>query len=416
MKIIVAHPGRQHSYRVASALKKSGMLYKYVTTVYNKESSLLMRLVKLFLNKDNYQRAQRRRCPGLDDCDVVQFCQIEGLILLALIRIDKSRRLTKMFTRFISRRFQKKIANYIIKEGIDLVISYDCNSKLLFDILDKKAPHVIKVIDNAHPNRHYLYHSYRENWDSVGEFAKTMEACGYITSESLSVPFGEELKLADYHIVASTYSQKALEFEGISSSRIFRVPYGVDKNKFIEPKRNYNSDTLNVLFIGDVNQRKGIKTLLEVAKRMRHNGFTFNLIGVGYEAFPDIFMPYQQYVNFLGYVNFDDLLEQLKSNHVFLFPTMGEGFGLVLLEAMAAGLPIISTPNCGGYDLVSEGKNGFIVHVGDSVTIEERLLLLKSDSGYLQRMSQAAVETARNYTWDRYEEGIVSAIKKMIEE
>ena len=64
MKIIVAHPGRQHSFRVAKALKDTGLLYKYATTVYNKDSSLLMRFVKLFLGKNNYARAQRRKCPS----------------------------------------------------------------------------------------------------------------------------------------------------------------------------------------------------------------------------------------------------------------------------------------------------------------------------------------------------------------
>ena len=96
-KVIVAHPGRQHSFRVAKALKDGGMLYKYATTVYNKESSILMRIIKLFLNKDNYDRAQRRKCNDLKDDDVVQFCEIDGLLLLALQRID--------FTRYFSVKY-----------------------------------------------------------------------------------------------------------------------------------------------------------------------------------------------------------------------------------------------------------------------------------------------------------------------
>ena len=73
MKVIVAHPGRQHSFRVAKSLKVGGMLFKYATTVYNKETSVLMRVLKLFLNMDNYDRAQRRKCADLKDEDVIQF-------------------------------------------------------------------------------------------------------------------------------------------------------------------------------------------------------------------------------------------------------------------------------------------------------------------------------------------------------
>lgn len=414
MKIIVAHPGRQHSFRVAKALKDSGMLFKYVTTVYNKDTSLLMMFIKIFLKREELNRANKRKCPSLVDDDVVQFCELEGLLLLALMRVDHKRILTKVFTRYISNKFQKKLADYILKEKVDAVISYDCNSKLLFEILSKKAPHVIKIIDNAHPNRHYLYHSYHEHWDKVGDFAKTMEACGYITDESKSLIFGEETKLADYHIVASSYSQKALEFEGISPDRIFRIPYGVDENKFLEPTRTFTIEELNTVFIGDVNQRKGIKELLEVAKVIHCENINFNIVGTGNEAFPELFKPYEPYVNYLGYVSFATLLEQLKSNHVFVFPTMGEGFGLVLLEAMAAGMPVITTPNCGGPDIVEDGVNGFIVPVCDNSALIEKLRWMKAHPTEMKIMSRNAISTAKTYTWARYENGIVNSVNNMI--
>ena len=60
-KIIVAHPGRQHSFRLATALKKNNMLLYYVTTIYNKKSSWLMQLVQPFLSKDNLKRANKKQ-------------------------------------------------------------------------------------------------------------------------------------------------------------------------------------------------------------------------------------------------------------------------------------------------------------------------------------------------------------------
>jgi len=413
IKIIVAHPGRQHSFRVAKALKDNGLLYKYVTTVYNKDNSLLMRLTKKFLRNEELNRAQKRKCLSLNDEDVVQFCEFEGLLLLALMRLDYKRLVTKAFSRYVSKKFQKKLADYIIKEKIDAVISYDCNSKYLFELLSVKAPNVIKIIDNAHPNRHYLYHSYHEHWDKVGDFAKTMEACGYITDESKSLIFGQEAKLADYHIVASSYSQKALEFEGIPTERIFKIPYGVDDNKFMDSERKYSSDVLNTVFIGDVNQRKGIRELLEVAKEIHGENIIFNIVGTGFEAYPELFQPYGQYVNYLGYVSYETLLDQLKSNHVFVFPTMGEGFGLVLLEAMAAGMPVITTPNCGGPDIVRDGYNGFIVPVCDNDALILKLRWMKDNPDKLKEMSRNAVATAKEFTWGRYEGAIAAAMKTM---
>lgn len=412
-KIIVAHPGRQHSFRVATALKKSGMLFKYATTVYNKDNSLLMKLTKLFLGEENVKRANRRKCPLVNDDEVLQFCELESLLQLALHRIDKSHKLSKAYGAYISRKFQRKLAKYIIKNNVDVVISYDTNSDVLFSILAKKAPNVIRIMDNAHPNRHFLYHSYQQNIGCCGDFIKTLEASGYMTNEEISKPFGEEVKKADYHIVASSYSEKALMFEGIPQDRIFKIPYGVDKNKFIEPMRTYEDGKLNVMFLGDVNQRKGIKQILDAAKTINDREIVFNVTGSGANHFSELYEPYKPYVNLLGYVSFEKLLELLSTNHVFLFPAMGEGFGLVLLEAMAAGLVPITTENCAGRDIVEDGVNGFIIPVGDDNAIVKTVLWCASHPEELKTMGNRAREVAKAHTWERYETGIVDCVKSI---
>ena len=87
-KIIVAHPGRQHSYRIASALKKNNMLLKYVTTVYDKDT-FLMKLTKIFLSKENLNRANGRKNKDLDDQDVIQYYEFRGLIETLFSRSSK---------------------------------------------------------------------------------------------------------------------------------------------------------------------------------------------------------------------------------------------------------------------------------------------------------------------------------------
>lgn len=414
-RIVLAHPGQQHSYRVAKALKEAGMLYKYATTVYDKENSLWMQITKQFLKGDNLKRAGHRRCAALDDSDVIQFCEAESLFLLLLIRLDKSKKLAKRYMRHISNKFQRRVASYCIKNDVDMVISYDTNSEVLFDILQRKASNIIRVMDNAHPNRHYLYHSYHEHWDCVGDFVRTLEACGYLTDSTIAERFGMEAKMANYHIVASKYSEDALRFDGIPSENIFRVPYGVDENKFREPNREYSTQRLNVLFMGDVNQRKGIRQLLEAARIINSPQIVFNVVGSGTDHCADLYDAYRPYVNIHGYVSFEELLRQISTNHVFLFPTMGEGFGLVLLEAMAAGMPVITTANCGGGILVDEGKNGFLVNVGDVDAIVERLQWCLNHPDELAAMSRNAVATARQYTWSKYEKGIVDSVNKMLQ-
>lgn len=412
-KIIVAHPGRQHSFRVATALKEEGLLYKYATTVYNKDDSFLMKMTKLFLGKENVKRANKRKCPKVIDSEVIQFCEILGLIGLLLIRIDKTHKIANAFNEYVSRRFQRKLAKYIIDNKVDAVISYDTNSDILFRILKEKAPNVKRIMDNAHPNRHFLYYSYKENIDCCGPFLKTLQACGYITNEKVASKFGDEVRKATHHIVASSYSKKALEFDGVPEDKIYKIPYGVDPNKFIESNRNYKEGQLNVLFMGEVNQRKGIRQVLEAARIIDNKDYRFSIVGDGANHHAELYNPYKDYVDILGYVSIEELLHQLSSNHVFVFPTLGEGFGLVLLEAMAAGLVPITTENCAGRDIIDDGVNGFIIPVGNTNALVDKLKWCADNHKLLREIGEKARETASWFTWERYENGIVSAINEI---
>lgn len=176
----------------------------------------------------------------------------------------------------------------------------------------------------------------------------------------------------------------------------------------------YDGKQLTILFVGEVNQRKGIRQVLEAAKRINSEDVIFNIVGSGREYCADLYEPYKPYVNFMGRVPFDELLNQLQTSHVFIFPTMGEGFGLVLLEAMAAGLPVITTSNCGGADIVSEGKDGFLIKVGDVDSLVDRIMWIKNNPEKAEKMSENAVTKAKQFTWERYEAGIVHSVLTII--
>jgi glycosyltransferase involved in cell wall biosynthesis len=413
-KIIIAHPGRQHSYRLASALKKNGHLFKYITTVYNKDSSLLMKIGKLILNNENVRRLKNRINTDLNDYDVVQFNEIYGLLLLLLLRLDSKKYLFNLFNNYVSRLFGKKVANYAIKNNVDAVICYDGNFSALtcFNILEEKAPQILRVIDHAHPPRNFLYGVYKNLESSSKEFTLTYENCEYLTSETRIISDAAEIKSAQKHIVASDFSIKALYHNNVNSRDICKVPYGVNHNVFKKIKSKHdNNNKIKILFIGEINQRKGIKQILEAAKILSDQNFEFNLIGLGMSNHSELYKPYKEYVNFLGLVSFETLLCQLKSSDVFIFPSLGEGFGLVLLEALSSGLPVICSRNCAGPDLIQDGKNGFLIDAGDTNALVDKLLWFESNRDKLPEMSQYARKSSSKYTWENYEKNVVSAIE-----
>lgn len=413
-KVIVAHPGRQHSFRVAKALKEAGLLYKYVTTIYDKEDSVLMKVAKLFLNRENKRRASNRKCASLEDSDVVLMESFLSYILLFVYRVDKQQRFARWLNDFISKRFQIKLAKYAIKEDVDVVICYDANCRYCFEYLKEHAPRIKRVMDNAAPNRNYLNKIYTENKEKCGPFVKALSKYKYLFDKSEAKRFVDEISYVDYHIVASDFSKKALEYDGVSDNHIFVVGYGIDANRFIDEPRIYDKGKLNLIYVGEVNQRKGIYQICEAAKKLNNPNIEFNIIGTGYEAQKALLSPYEKYVTFHGPQYFEKLQNHLKHNHVFLFPSMGDGFGLVLLEAMAAGLPVIASYNSAGPDIVSEGDNGFLIDTCDENALISKIKWFLNNQDKMQRMSKRAIETARLFTWERYESGIVNAVSNII--
>ncbi len=120
-----------------------------------------------------------------------------------------------------------------------------------------------------------------------------------------------------------------------------------------------------MVFVGQVDYRKGIMHLFSAMKKFDVGDISLKLVG-GYDSTSDLYKcgSEMENVEFLGFVTKDRLSEIYNEADVFVFPTLCEGFGLVVLEAMACGVPVICSENAGGNDTIIEGDNGFhIQHV-----------------------------------------------------
>jgi glycosyltransferase involved in cell wall biosynthesis len=106
----------------------------------------------------------------------------------------------------------------------------------------------------------------------------------------------------------------------------------------------------------------------------------------------------------LGQTPREALLREMSEADVFVFPSLFEGFALVILEAMAAGLPVITTPNTAGPDLIEDGKDGLIVPAGDVKALQTAMDSLLNDPERARAMGRAAHEKAKEYTWEKYGE------------
>lgn len=417
MKVIVAHPGQQHSYQAAIALKEKGMLYRYVTTVYDSPNSLMMRVGKRFMKRDNLKRAQGRKNELLDG-NVTQFCELYGLMLLLILRLDKTKKRVfyNKFNQFVSRRFGRKVADYAIKHEVDAVICYDTSSAECFRILEKKAPNIIRILDNAAPNRYGLCKEYHRIDEESHIFEKQRDTFKeYLLDEKKAEPYREEAKLAHCHIVASSFSKRMLVNAGISADRIAVIPYGFETKHRKQDVHRNEMDKLRFLFVGEISPQKGIYDYIAVAQKF-YGLAEFHAAGGGVERLPVADKSnFEHSIVYHGFLTKDQLFELYQQCDVFVFPSLGDGFGFVVLEALSFGLPVICSRNSVGEDIIRDQYNGLLINAGDSTQLAEKIKWFVENRSFLDSMKKNAVESALQYSWSRYAKDIVGSLQSIME-
>ena len=193
------------------------------------------------------------------------------------------------------------------------------------------------------------------------------------------------------------------------------IPNGVDLDRFAdaEPFEELRDGTLNILFVGRFEERKGLIHLLKAYHRLRkrHVDARLLVIGTGPKA-----REYRRFVGlrgvrdveWLGHVSDDDKARYFASADIFCSPATGqESFGIVLLEAMAAGIPIVASDIHGYKNVMQRGVQGLLVEPRNPRALAAALYKLAGDPDLRHRMGEEGRLRAPDYSWDRVTERIV---------
>ncbi len=231
------------------------------------------------------------------------------------------------------------------------------------------------------------------------------------TSAPLMRQVTQELALADKIIVQSRFSERSLVGQGLPAEKIIRLPLGVNVNRF-QPACHSPTVPFRVLFLGQVMLRKGIQYLLEAWRLLGWRDAELWVVG---RVMPDSKAVLENYANLpglklQGYV--PDQLEALQQAHVFVAPSVEDGFGLTVVEAMACGLPVIVSDHTGAADLIQHGESGFIVPYNSAIGYASALQILRSHPQLAKSMGQAAQATAQQQTWDVYRQRLVDLMRQ----
>ena len=189
------------------------------------------------------------------------------------------------------------------------------------------------------------------------------------------------------------------------------IPNGVDLEHFspdVSPIEEFCDGKQNILFVGRLERRKGLIYLIKAYQQVKREIPNSRLIVVGPGT--RLRKPYEKWIKrngledvvFVGYTSYDDLPRYYKTADVYCAPsTSRESFGIVLLEAMAIGKPIVASSIDGYSRVVTDGEDGLLVPPRDSRALAEALVYVLSDDKLRQRMGDKGRLKAEEYSWDK---------------
>lgn len=412
--IIVAHPDQQHSYKLAAALKKTGNLYKYTTTVYYKKNSWTYLLSK-FLRGNSKKKAENRQTSELSSEDIVLFCERRALFKLLCQNTSSLNVFYNKMRYNVADCFAKKVAKFAKKHRVQAVITYDDCSPLLFRYLKKYSPNIVRILDVSAASREYMKNVFIEDTHKAQEFAtKLITETPNIWNDGLLERCKEEIRLADYYLVPSEFVSTSLIACGVSEERIFYCPYGVDVDTFKNKTyTNTFEHALRLIYVGGVTEYKGMYYLLEAISRFPKESVQLTVIGDA-SNHPETLDKYRKRVDFKGRVLHSEISKELKKHDVFIFPSLGDSFSFACLEAASSGLPLIVSENTGMKDFMTDGVEGFIVPIQSTDSIAEKIRWFLDNPEKICVMGANARKMAESVTWDKYDEKINNSIMEII--
>lgn len=217
----------------------------------------------------------------------------------------------------------------------------------------------------------------------------------------------KELELADVIFVPSSFVKETLK-DVKTKAKIIINPFGVEKTK--NKKTINKKGKLKLIYVGSITQRKGISYLFDAMKKLE-NKAKLTVIGLKNNKNKRVNEELSKH-RYIPSLPNKKIIEEMRKHDLLVFPSLFEGFGLVILEAMSQGLPVISTKNTAAREIIEDGKDGFIVPIRSSTEIVKKINKIYKDRKKLEKMSLAAQRKSEKFTWEKYGSKIIKEIRK----
>jgi glycosyltransferase involved in cell wall biosynthesis len=389
---ICAQIGAREHYAVPRALNQIGRLRTVYTDFW--AGAGLRQLAAQWSNSSLRSLAARFHADLTDAC--VRSLNLRTFFWELNARLMRNRRsATGLYQGYLDfgRRFACGVRDSIRSQRNippnTIFFAYDTGALEVMEWLQERR--IYCVLDQMDPSRVEvdLVHEEEKTWPGWQDHSTDVPE-DYFRRREL------EWKLADRIVVNSEFCRRALIRQGVLSEKILVVPLSYEAGE-TQPMldRPSNDEHLRVLWLGQVNLRKGIPYLLESARLLLTEKVRFDVVGP-VSISSDAVASAPANVTFHGRVNRNQIGEWYRKADIFVLPTISDGFALTQLEAMAHGLPVIATPNCG--EVVRHEVDGLIVPARDAEALALAIHRYLQDPGLLQDHRAAAPINASRFS------------------
>jgi glycosyltransferase involved in cell wall biosynthesis len=379
-------------YAVPALLARAGMLQRFYTDVCA-DVGLLPRLARLLppaVRPSAVKRLLGRRVPAEIDRRAIRDCGA-GQLLASLA--GRGRAVDDCLIDLMRRdRFGGANALYTVLVNSDLDLVREARAQGI------KVAHEVMIS----PDVGLWLREERDRFPGLEPQDSAEEIDGGRARDA------EKYGLVDRILVPSQFVRDAVLALGASAERVVTVPYGVDSSWLDAVPRPQPG---RLLFVGSVGLRKGVHYLAEATRLRRDRGVAVDVRVVG-PVSPDLIRnPLFAGPTYVGRVLRDEVRQEFLAADVFVLPSIGEGSATVTYEALACGLPVVTTPNAGS--VVRDGVDGFVVPVRDSAALADRIEQVVTDRALRHRLSQDARARASEFTWERYGDRLIAALQTL---
>ncbi len=395
MIVVVSNPGKQHTHQLLEGIQRCAEPV-FATSYWWQPGKLRYRALRFLpriLRTRILTQLKKRYHEPIRTIAVLEFPGPELKRLLRLIIWGKKRLGGMTFVR--EREFDYRVAHRLSRLSPHIVVGYEMACLETFK--EAKRLGAVTVLDLAQIH-------YRE----IDALGKRFPVFGTLFEnrklrETINRVKEKELQLADYVLCLSDFAFDSLRKNGIPEQKIFKLNLGFAPHTF-QAKRAYRKEGLfRFVFAGTITRRKGIDLLIRAFQELDLSASELLLIGPLTDA-EDMLPKNDQRIHHVDHVPQEQLNGLFNDSDLFVFPSYLDSWGMVVVEAMACGLPVVVSKYTGASDAVSRG-GGFIIEP-TLKSLKEIMSYLYENREKVEQLGKEARRVAEQYTWSVYHERV----------